>query len=89
MCTSDLEFNVAYDDLSDEDVVFLSLKYEKCNYKIRKSCSKSCGITYNEPKTWPAFFVIDADGDISGGIFTDTRHINLIYWKINKTKRKK
>jgi len=82
-----LEFNKLYDNLSEEEIVFYSLKYNCYNYKITyNKTAQTHSINYDEPDSWPAFFIIqicngshNENSQRQAGIFTSKTKINLVY----------
>ena len=84
-----LKFNRLYGDMSEEDILFLSLKYDKCHYKIEyHELLQTNIIQYDEPASWPAFFVITTEAGIRSGVFTDKKSINLAFVENNKEYNK-
>jgi hypothetical protein len=79
----ELIHDVMYDNVSDEDLTFLSLKYCKCNYVVEDT-SMGLFINYETPREWPALFVMKANGKRYVGIFTSKLNINLAFIKYNK-----
>jgi len=83
---NNLEFNKFYDNLTEEEILFYSLKYNRCKYRIEYSTILQTNlIDYDEPESWPAFYVMDLDdGPTRVGIFTSKKKINLAYIDYNK-----
>ena len=85
---NNLKFDTLYDDMSEEDIMFLSLKYDKCNYRIEwHELLQTNTIKYDEPAEWPAFFTITLENvKKHTGVFTSKKNINLAFIEYNKEK---
>jgi len=82
---NNLEFDRFYDDVSEEDIMFYSLKYPQCDYKVEYNAALQTNlINYDEPDSWPAFYKSEFDGTLRVGIFTSIQTINLAYINYNK-----
>lgn len=82
-----LTFDKLYDDLSDEEIMFHSLKYDVCEYNITHVENLGGSfIDYDEPGNWPAFFTINECGMSMSGVFTNKQKINLAFIEFNKEK---
>ena len=74
--------------MSEQDIMFLSLKYDRCNYRIEwHEGLKTNIIQYDEPANWPAFFMITLENaDTQTGVFTSQKKINLAFINYNEEK---
>ena len=83
-----LTFDKLYDDLSEEEIMFHSLKYDVCTYSIEwHDLLQTNLISYDTPASWPAFFKITVESrKTQVGIFTSKKNINLAFIEYNKEK---
>ena len=78
--STDLELNVFYDYIPEEELAFLQLKYDTSEY-IVEADPHDLGVIvrYQEPKSWPALFYIEHEGLTRYGLFTSKDRINLSF----------
>ncbi len=78
------EFDILYNDLTEEKLMFLSLKYQQCQYNFSFDTAGAGLIKYDDPDEWPALFVMERCGQKLAGVFTSAMKVNLAFVQTQK-----
>jgi hypothetical protein len=78
MPSMSIKLNTFYDDLTEQDVAYLLLRYDTCKYTIDyHDRLETLLINFDEPKSWPALFRFDDNGRIRYGVFESKKDIQM------------